>query len=63
MSHQTRIDPPCPLPRRLPGPLDPPRPMIDPICSALSPALYGHGMVFQPTGINPRTGVLFLGGY
>ena len=42
--------------------------MIDLICSALSPALpdtvpaahYGDGMVFQFTGINPRTDELFL---
>ena len=42
--------------------------MIDLICSALSPALpgavpaahYGDGMIFQFTGINPRTNDLFL---
>ena len=42
--------------------------MIDLICSALSPTLpdtvpaahYGDGMVFQFTGINPRTNELFL---
>ena len=42
--------------------------MIDLICSALSPALadtvpaahYGDGMIFQFTGINPRTDDLFL---
>ena len=42
--------------------------MIDLICSALSPALadtvpaahYGDGMIFQFTGINPRTDEMFL---